>query len=106
MAWRTPTASTKARGYGSAHTKARAAAAKVHREDDPCVRCGHPLGPMGPWLHYDHNNQRTGYLGFSHGSRCPWCGKRCNVKAGASKGARVANYRRKIRKLITTADRW
>jgi hypothetical protein len=29
-------------------------------------------------LHYDHNEARTGYLGFSHG--------RCNMLAGARRG--------------------
>lgn len=78
MPWTKPKASTKARGYGQAHTKARAAAAARHQPTDPCVRCGKPLGPLGPHLHYDHNATRTGYLGFSHA--------RCNVKAGARAG--------------------
>ena len=42
-------------------------------------------------LHYDHNDTNTGYLGFSHGNPC-------NLRAGASKGARVANARRKARR--------
>jgi hypothetical protein len=52
---------------------------------------------MGPWLHYDHTDSRAGYLGFSH--------KRCNIRAGARKGARVRNRRAKLRKIVT-ADRW
>jgi hypothetical protein len=64
--------------YGSAHIKARAAAAEHHDPDDPCTRCGQPLGPMGPWLHYDHRDDRSGYNGFAHAS--------CNVRAGARKG--------------------
>lgn len=81
-----PKASTTARGYGSDHAKARKAAAATHQPTDPCTRCGKPLGPMGPWLHYDHNAQRTGYLGFAHSS--------CNRQAGAKEGrARQASTR-------------
>ena len=80
---------TTAAGYGSSHIKARKAAAAIHRPTDPCSRCGHPLGPMGPWLHLDHTTDRTGYLGFAHGSRpCPTCRTRCNITAGAREGNR------------------
>jgi hypothetical protein len=106
MTWAIPKTSSAQRGYGTAHSKARAAAALRHQPSDPCARCGHALGPMGPWLHWDHNDQRTGYLGFSHGRRrCPYCGRKCNIRAGAIKGARVRNRRARIRKIIT-ADRW
>jgi hypothetical protein len=97
MTWRGPTSplSNTERDYGTKHQKARKAAARQHNPTDPCARCGHALGPMGPWLHYDHNDTRSGYLGFSHGTQpCPVCGKRCNIRAGASKGARIANQRR------------
>jgi len=74
-------------GYGNPHQKARREAAKRHQPTDPCarrndpnIRCTQPLGPMGPWLHYDHDGSRTGYLGFSHGV--------CNRKAGAIEGNR------------------
>jgi predicted nucleic acid-binding Zn ribbon protein len=70
----------RSRKYGTAHAKARAAAAARHQPTDLCVRCGHPLGPMGPGLHYDHNRTGDGYLGFSHA--------RCNVRAGAREGRR------------------
>ena len=72
--------------YGAAHAKARKAAAAQHDPSDPCTRCGHPLGPMGRWLHYDHAPDRQSYLGFAHGAPCPWCGKRCNQVAGAKAG--------------------
>ncbi|MDP9459611.1 MAG: hypothetical protein M3Q22_04920 [Actinomycetota bacterium] len=49
---------------------------------------------MGPWLHYDHNRTRTGYLGFAHGAACPYCRKRCNVVAGAKEGRRRQNVTR------------
>ena len=83
---------TNARGYGSQHTKARAAAFANLPEYSPCVRCGKP---MWKWardrhgksaLHYDHNQTRTGYLGFSHDL--------CNRRAGAAAGGRAALARR------------
>lgn len=85
-----PWSKSKARStrYGTAHIKARAEAAKLHHPDDPCVRCGHPLGPMRPGLHYDHNHSGDGYLGFSHGDPCPWCGRPCNLTAAAIEGRR------------------
>lgn len=104
MTWAKVRASTTDRGYGSVHVKARKDAAARHKPTDPCVRCGHPLGPMGPWLHLDHTDDRRGYLGFSHGSRrCPVCRRKCNIRAGASKGARIVNG---TAWLPTTASRW
>jgi hypothetical protein len=100
-------ASTTARGYGISHVKARKQAAARHSPTDPCARCGHPLGVMGPWLHLDHNDQRSGYLGFSHGARpCPICRRRCNKVAGASKGAKVANAKAVKRLAPSTYTRW
>lgn len=78
MPWSRSRPATDQRGYGAAHVKARAAAAAAHDPSHPCCRCGQPLGPMGPWLHLDHNRARDGYLGFAHGS--------CNRKAGAREG--------------------
>lgn len=97
MAWggSRPIASTTARGYGGDHQRARKQAARRHKPTDLCARCGHPLGVMGRWLHYDHTDRRDGYLGFSHGSiPCPVCGKRCNLRAGALKAGR--NSRRPV----------
>ena len=74
--------------YGAAHTQARASAFARLSEYSPCCRCGrlmwkHAKDPQGrSALHYDHNDSRTGYLGFSH--------RECNVRAGAAKGGRVA----------------
>ena len=95
MTWRGPRqqGTSAQRGYGSEHTKARAKAAAKHKATDPCARCGKPLGPMGPGLHYDHNATRTGYLGFSHA--------RCNVRAGAKVGRA-----RQGRRTKTTPIRW
>ena len=42
---------------------------------------------MGPHLHLDHTADRTGWLGFAHGSvPCPVCGVRCNLSAGVRAG--------------------
>lgn len=99
-----PKGNTTARGYGHEHAKARAEAAKTHRPDDPCTRCHQPLGPMGPWLHYDHTDRRDGYLGFAHAE--------CNRTAGASAGARKSNARRRWARPTSTqpalrrSERW
>jgi hypothetical protein len=80
---------TKSKGraakYGAQHQAERRARAARHKHTDPCVRCKRPLGPMSPALHLDHD-EHGGYLGFAHDD--------CNRKAGARKGARVANTRR------------
>lgn len=87
-----------AAGYGYTHSQARKKAAARHQPSDPCARCHHALGPIGPHLHYDHNGARTGYLGFSHGSRpCPECGQRCNITAGAREGNRRQRLKRQPR---------
>lgn len=90
--------SSAARGYGIEHVRARKAAAARHQAMDPCVRCGRPLGPMGSWLHYDHNDDRTGYLGFAHA--------RCNRREGARQGrrAQVLRASRTPRPKVTPLD--
>lgn len=66
--------------YGTAHRKERDRRAALHDPTDPCVRCGRPLGPMGPWLHLDHDDvDKQMYLGFSHG-------RACNLRAAGSLG--------------------
>lgn len=82
--------------HGSAHTKTRKEWAARHDPFDPCVRCGHPLGPMGSWLHLDHHDyDKTQYLGFSHGQRpCPVCRKKCNLRAGSLVGNATQKARR------------
>ena len=84
--------------YGTAHMNARKAAAAKHQPTDPCVRFGHPLGPMGPGLHYDHTDDGTRYLGFAHGV--------CNKRAGARKGARRAHARQHAARLGASTIRW
>lgn len=68
--------------YAAKHQAERRARAARHHPEHPCVRCGKPLGPMNRNLHLDHAEDGT-YLGFAHAA--------CNRKAGASKGARIAN---------------
>lgn len=78
MPWAKSRPSSDSRGYGHAHRQARAAYLAAHQPSHPCVRCGKPLGPAGPWLHLDHNRTRDGYLGLAHA--------RCNKQAGAREG--------------------
>lgn len=82
-----PRRSAASRGYGNEHIKARKVAAQRHSPRDPCTRCGRPLGPMSSRLHLDHTPDRSGYLGFAHGS--------CNMRAGAREGAKRANRKRR-----------
>lgn len=74
---RDKTQTRKGGRYDATHQRARAAAARKHKPTDLCARCGEELGPMGPYLHYDHD-EHGGYLGFSHAE--------CNLHAGAVKG--------------------
>lgn len=95
----------KGRGarYGAKHQAMRRALAAATTPASPCCRCGHPLGSqhrvdgrgrkVGLW-HLDHAEDGT-YLGFSHGERCRVCGVKCNVSAGARKGAATVNRRRR-----------
>jgi hypothetical protein len=91
-----PTKNTTNAGWGSEHQKARKAAAARHNPHDPCTRCRQPLGPMGRWLHYDHTDDRLGYLGFAHA--------RCNSVAGARRGAQVVNARQRARRSVRRAQ--
>jgi hypothetical protein len=77
----------KSERHDNAHRKARRLAFAQLPEWSPCCRCHEP---MRKWakdehgksaLHYDHNDNNTGYLGFSH--------KECNQRAGARKGRRL-----------------
>ena len=92
-----PTAKAKAE-YGSQHKKLRAVLLP-QAYGTPCVRCGHVM-LRGQVLHLDHNDTRTGYLGFSHGSRCHICGKRCNLKAAAKKARRIQVARKQGRVVV------
>lgn len=85
---------TNQRGYGYRdHQKPRAQAFAALPEWSPCCRCHRT---MWKWakdergrsaLHWDHNDQRDGYLGFAHDT--------CNRKAGAANGGRAAAAHRR-----------
>lgn len=79
--------------YGHGHQRARDRAFKALPEWSTCCRCGKPLWKWSvdpktgkSAVHYDHTEDGTGYQGFAH--------KRCNEKAGATKGAKIGNQRR------------
>lgn len=76
MTWsRTKPRSVK---YGKGWAQTRAAWAARHDPADLCTRCRRPLGPMGRWLHLDHNDWTGTVDGFAHA--------RCNVSAGGRLG--------------------
>ncbi len=86
----TPAAQARRRQYDS--PEHRAARAKVKKDIAAgtayCWRCGNWL-PPGTQAHVGHSNDRSTILG----AEC----ESCNLSAAASKGARVANARRKAR---------
>lgn len=87
-------AKVRAAEYRSPRYKAARAAVKCQVETGiaHCWRCGKQLVP-GYW-HLGHDdNDRT----IIRGGEC----QPCNLKAAAHKGARVANARRKARRLRT-----
>jgi hypothetical protein len=94
------TVNTTKGGWGNQHQKLRKALLP-QAYGTPCVRCGHVMLP-GQELHLDHNDTRTGYLGFSHGGRCHICGKRCNLSAAAKKARMIQVYG----KINKPAHRW
>lgn len=59
-----------------------------------CWRCGHPIAPGSNW-DIGHNDVGTQIMGPEHRS--------CNARAAASKGARIANSKRKSRASTTPA---
>ena len=76
------TVNTTKGGWGNQHQKLRKALLP-QAYGTPCVRCGHVMLP-GQELHLDHNDTRTGYLGFAHA--------RCNVRAAARKARAIQVY--------------
>ena len=93
-----PPGYTTLAGYGHKdHRIPRAAAFAQLPQYSPCCRCHRT---MYKWakdkhgksaLHYDHNDRRTGYLGFSHSS--------CNIGArnAAHRGRPIRRGRRRAR---------
>lgn len=92
MTWAKTTASSTKRGYGSKHAALRKALLPT-AYGTPCARCGMLMLP-GQALHLDHNDTRTGYLGFSH--------KACNLKAAARKARAIQVYGKRAQ----AAHRW
>jgi hypothetical protein len=74
-----------ARGYGYQHQRRRQQAISRMTPGQPCTRCGAPIQPTDN-LHLDHTDDRRGYLGLAHA--------RCNVTAGAKRGAAARTQRR------------
>lgn len=73
-------ASTHDRGYGYEHQRMRRALLPS-MPGSSCTRCGKTLRE-GDKVDLDHNDDRTGYLGFSHAS--------CNRSAGGRKAHQMA----------------
>lgn len=74
------------RGYDRTHDRTRATHLRRATPTTPCARCSHPLGEHYRTAHLDHTDDRTGYLGLSHGTPCPTCGVTCNLSAAGRKG--------------------
>jgi hypothetical protein len=97
MAFAKPKASTTARGYGTSHTKTRAAAIAQHYDGAPCALCRHPMYGPTSGLDLDHcphckgtgcaSCSGQGYRGLAHGrTRCRTCGLCCNRSDGGRRG--------------------
>ena len=98
MPWakaKTPGGTTKG-GWGNEHQKLRKALLPS-AYGKPCVRCGLPMLP-GQKLHLDHNDTRTGWLGFSHAM--------CNLRAAARKARAIQLYGKRPSPTATDAHRW
>jgi hypothetical protein len=93
MAWAGgPRAPKGERGYGYQHQKLKKQLLPA-AYGKPCARCGLPM-LKGQKLHLDHNDDRTGYLGFSH--------ERCNLRAAARKARAIQLYGKRAK----AAHRW
>lgn len=80
----------RAAKYGKGWARTRAEWAARHDPSDPCTRCRRPLGPMGRWLHLDHNDFTGQVDGFAHAA--------CNIRAGANLG----RARQQVQRQATT----
>ena len=75
------------KGYGAPHKRARDKAMRRYRPGiTRCSRCGLPICDPPSEVHLDHTDDRSGYLGLSHGA--------CNLRAGRGKQAKLALARR------------
>jgi hypothetical protein len=88
-------ASATERGYGAEHRKARAEWKSIVDAQGgiDCCLCGGWIGADEKW-HLDHTPERDGYRGAAH--------PHCNVRDGASRGARRSNQGRAYTKPCTT----
>jgi hypothetical protein len=57
---------TTQRGYGWAHQQQRASDLAAYDPDQPCPRCGQPLGDDPSRLDLGHTPDRSGYEGLTH----------------------------------------
>lgn len=84
----TKAASAEERGYGKEHRETRAKwKPLVEAGQTNCCICGYWIEPGSKW-HLDHTPERDGYRGVAHAS--------CNVRDGASRGARRSNIARPV----------
>lgn len=96
----TPAGVARARDYASReHRTERARRVAAHTPASPCSRCHRPLGPITSAWHLPHRADRQGY------EPGLWCAD-CNRREAASRGARIANARRKVRRASTTRLTW
>lgn len=86
MAFAKVKASSTARGYGAAHTRARGILLAAFQPGDPCCLCGHPMYGPARLLDADHLPGTDQYRGLAHGAgACPTCGKHCNRSDGGKR---------------------
>jgi len=57
---------TTQRGYGKEHAALRAHLVATYHPDDPCPKCGLPLGPDPSMLDLGHTEGRKGWTGLEH----------------------------------------
>jgi len=88
--------STTKGGWGNQHQKLRKRLLP-QAYGKPCARCGQPMLP-GQKLHLDHNDTRTGWLGFSHAA--------CNLRAAAKKARAIQLYGKRPSPTASDAHRW
>jgi hypothetical protein len=77
VAFAKPKASSTARGYGTAHMKARGELLARFTPGDPCCLCHRPMW-TAKGLHADHIPGTDQYRGLAH--------PRCNIRDGARRG--------------------
>lgn len=66
---RTHRRSTSGRGYGTPHQRERRIRIANYDPEDPCPRCGRPLGHDVRQIDLGHGPEQRGYNGLEH-ARC------------------------------------